>query len=305
MPIFDVLTWDLVLITFRLAIPITFAAVGGTLSERSGVINIGLEGMMLMGAFGGVLGSFLTGSAWMGLVFAMILGGLAGLVHAVLSVHYKANQVVSGVGINILASGLTVILVRAIWGKEGMSAQVASLDMITVPLLNKIPYLGDLFTDQTPLLYLMIIVVATAWFVMFKTNIGLRLRALGDHPQAVRTAGISIKKYRFICVILSGVLSGLGGSYLSIVHNNIFVQGMTAGRGFMALAANIFGGWNPAGSFGAGLIFAFAQAIRLNMLEFEIPDQFIQMLPYIVTLLILVLAGRKSRAPESLGAPDE
>lgn len=301
MGLFDVLTWDLIPITFRLAIPITFAAVGGTLSERSGIINIGLEGMMLMGAFGGVLGSFLTGSPWMGLLFAMALGGLAGLLHAVLSVHYRANQVVSGVGINILGAGLTVILVKAIWGTEGMSAQVESLDTVTVPLLNRIPYVGDLFTEQTPLLYIMVAVVFMAWFVMFKTNTGLRLRALGDNPNAVRTAGISIKKYQFTCVILSGVLSGLGGSYLSIVHNNVFVQNMTAGRGFMALAANIFGGWNPAGSFGAGLIFAFAQAIRLNMLEFEIPDQFVQMLPYAVTLIILVGAGRKSRAPESLG----
>ncbi len=260
---------------------------------------------MLVGAFGGVLGSYLTGNAWMGVLFALIFGGAIGLVHAVVCIRYKGNQVVSGVGINIVASGLTTVLLRYIWKTQGISAQVTPLDRISIPLLKDIPYLGDLFHDQSPLLYLMLLVVIGTWFIMYRTRPGLRLRALGDHPRAVRTAGISVARYRYVCVILSGMLAGLGGAYLSIAQNNVFVKDMSAGRGFIALAANIFGGWNPAGSFGASMIFAFSQAVRLNLLGIQIPVQFVQMLPYVVTLVVLVAVGRKSRAPESLGGTDE
>ncbi|HUX12172.1 MAG TPA: ABC transporter permease [Spirochaetia bacterium] len=297
--------WSLVPLTFQLAIPITLAAIGGTISERSGIINIGLEGMMLVGAFGGVLGSYLTGNGWMGVLFALLFGGAIGLVHAVVCIRYKGNQVVSGVGINIVASGLTTVLLRYIWKTEGISAQVTPLDRISVPLLKNIPYVGDLFHNQSPLLYIMLLVVIGSWFLMYKTRPGLRLRALGDHPRAVRAAGISVARYRYVSVIVSGMLAGLGGAYLSIAQNNVFVKDMSAGRGFIALAANIFGGWNPAGSFGASMIFAFSQAVRLNLLGIQIPVQFVQMLPYVVTLVVLVAVGRKSRAPESLGESDE
>lgn len=300
-----VLTWGLVPLTFQLAIPITLAAVGGTLSERSGVINIGLEGMMLVGAFGAVLGSYLTGSGWLGVLFALLCGGLIGLVHAVVCIRYKGNQVVSGVGINILALGLTTVLLKYIWKTEGMSAQVTPLGQVSVPLLKNIPYIGDLFNKQSPMLYIMLFVVFGAWFLMYRTRPGLRLRALGDHPQAAITAGIAVARYRYTAVIVSGMLAGLGGAYLSIAQNNVFVKDMSAGRGYIALAANIFGGWNPAGSFGASMIFAFAQAIRLNLLGVKIPSQFVQMVPYVVTLAMLVAFGRKSRAPESLGKTDD
>lgn len=299
------LTWSLVPLTFQLAIPIALAAIGGTISERSGIINIGLEGMMLVGAFGAVLGSYLTTNAWIGVLFALLFGGAIGLVHAVVCIRYKGNQVVSGVGINIVASGLTTVLLRYIWKTEGMSAQVTPLGRISIPLLKNIPYVGDLFDNQSPFLYIMLLVVVGTWFLMYRTKPGLRLRALGDHPRAVRTAGISVSRYRYTCVIVSGMLAGLGGAYLSIAQNNVFVKDMSAGRGFIALAANIFGGWNPAGSFGASMIFGFAQAVRLNLLGIKIPVQFVQMLPYVVTLVVLVAFGRKSRAPESLGESDE
>lgn len=295
------ISWSLVPVTIRLAIPITLAAIGGTFSERSGVINIGLEGMMLMGAFAGVAGTHFTGNPWLGVLTALLIGVIVGGIHALLSVKYKANQVVSGVGINVLAMGFTTVMVQAIWGKEGMSGQVASLQNITIPALDKIPFIGGLFTDQSPYIYITFLIVFVSWYLMYKTKIGLRLRAIGDHPEAAKTAGISIKKYRYFFVTLSGMLAGLGGAYLSLVQNNLFVQNMTAGRGYMALAANIFGGWNPLGSFIASLVFAFAQAIRFNMIGVDIPDQFIQIIPYLVTLMVLVGVGRKTRAPEALG----
>ena len=305
MDILDVFSWSLIPLTIRLAIPITLAAIGGTFSERSGVINIGLEGMMLMGAFGGVYGTYLSGNPWVGVFTALIMGALTGGIHAILSVKFKANQVVIGVGINMLAMGFTTVMTRAIWGTEGMSSQVKGIQEITIPLLNKIPVIGGIFTKQTPYLYLTFLIIFVGWYLMYKTKIGLRLRSIGDNPKAAKTAGVSIEKYRYFFVTLSGILSGLGGAYLSLVQNNLFVQNMTAGRGFIALAANIFGGWNPLGSFFASMIFAFAQAIRFNMFEVNIPNQFIQILPYLATLIILVGFSRKTRAPEALGEIDE
>jgi len=306
MDIFSVFTWSLIPLTLRLAIPITLASIGGTFSERSGVINLGIEGMMLMGAFGAVFGVHLTGMPWMGVVFAILIGGLMGVLHGVACIRFKANQVVVGVGINMLAAGFTPVAVNAIWGKAGMSGAVATLPNITIPGLSQIPLLGELFfKDQSPYLYITILVVILGWVMMYKTKFGLRLRAIGDHPKAAATAGIPIGKYRYMMVVLSGALAGLGGSYLSIVQNGLFVKDMVAGRGFMALAANIFGGWNPVGSFIASMIFAAAQAVRFNLASFKVPDQFIQMIPYIVTLLVLIGTVRKTRGPEALGEIDE
>ncbi len=293
-------SFNIVLTTLRFAIPLTLAAIGATLCERSGVINLGVEGMMLIGAFGGVLGTYISGSPWFGVLFAILTGALMGLVHAVLSIRYKTNQTVSGVGINILAQGLTVVLARVVWKTDGITGSVEQLPNMSIPLLKDIPVLGALFKDQSPFLYLMLLIVFSTWFFMYKTKGGLRLRAIGDHPQAASTAGINVKKYRYIAVTVCGMLCGMAGAYLSIVQNNLFVNNMVAGRGFMALAANIFGGWNPLGSFLASLLFAFAQAIRIN-LSLPIPDQFVQMVPYVLTLLVLVGVGRKAKGPEALG----
>lgn len=294
------LSFDMILTTIRLAIPIGLAAIGGTICERGGIVNLGIEGMMLFGAFGGVLGTHLTGSPWLGVLMAVVIGGLVGLLHAVLCIKYKTNQSVSGVGINILATGLTVVLTRAVWDTDGISGTVAQLPTGSVPVLKDIPVIGRLFENQSPYLLITAVIVAATWFVMYKTKIGLRLRAIGDHPQAAATVGINVKLYRYMAVVICGMLCGLGGAYLSIVQNSMFVNNMVAGRGFMALAANIFGGWNPLGSFLASLVFAFAQAIRIN-LSINIPDQFVQMLPYVLTLLVLIGVGRKVKGPEALG----
>lgn len=262
---------DMVMVTLRMAIPLILASIGSVICERSGIINLGIEGMMLMGAIGAVMGTAFTSVPWLGVALAIIMGGLFGLLHAVLCIKYHTNQAVSGVGINIFASGL-----------------------------SKIPVLGALFTNQSPYLYITLFIVFISWYIMFKTKAGLRLRTIGDHPKAAATAGVNVKKYRYVSVILCGMLCGLAGSYLSIVQSNLFVKEMVAGRGYIALAATIFGGWNPLGSFFASLLFAFSQAIRIIM-EFDIPEQFLQMLPYVLTMIVLVLAGGKSKGPQASG----
>lgn len=299
-----IFSMDMLLTTIRLAIPIGLAAIGGTICERGGIVNLGIEGMMLFGAFGGVLGTHLTGNPWFGVLTAIMIGGIIGLLHAILCIKYKTNQSVSGVGINILATGLTVVLTRAVWDSEGISGTVTQLSNISVPVLKDIPIVGALFANQSPIFFITIAIVAISWFVLYRTKTGIHLIAIGDHPQAAATVGINVKMYRYFAVVICGMLCGLAGAYLSIVQNSMFVNNMVAGRGFMALAANIFGGWNPLGSFLASIVFAFAQAIRIN-LSINIPDQFVQMLPYILTLLVLIGVGRKVKGPEALGEMED
>ena len=225
---------------------------------------------------------------------------MMGLLHAVLCIRYHTNQAVSGVGINIFASGLTLVLCKVMWNKEGLSAEVEQIPSITIPVLNKIPVIGALFENQSPYLYLTVLIVILSWYMMYRTKIGLRLRTIGDHPKAAATAGVNVSKYRYISVILCGMLCGLAGSYLSIVQSNLFVKEMVAGRGYISLAATIFGGWNPVGSFLASILFAFSQAIRITV-EFDIPEQFLQMLPYVLTMIVLILAGGKTKGPQAAG----
>lgn len=299
----SIFTLDTLLTTLRLAIPIALAAVGVTICERAGVLNLGVEGMMLLGAVSAVVGSHFTGNPWIGVLSAIAIGGLTGLLHGVLSLRFHGNQTVSGVGINLMASGLTVVICKAIWGNDGMSGQVAQIQTIDVPLLCRIPVLGRFFQGQSPFLYISILLVLVIWYGFYKTFFGLRLRAIGDNPMAVQSVGINVNQYRYVVVVLSGMLAGLGGAYLSIVQNNLFVSEMVAGRGFLAIASNIFGGWDPLGAALASLLFAFAQALRLNLADLNIPDQFIQMLPYAITLLVLIVVGsrRKAKGPEALG----
>ncbi|MBR5517374.1 MAG: ABC transporter permease [Firmicutes bacterium] len=296
----SIFSMNMLMATLRMAVPLTLASIGGVLCERSGIINLGIEGMMLAGAFGAVAGAFVTTNAWLGVLFGVLVGGLFGLLHAVLCIKFHTNQAVSGVGINIFASGLTIVLCRAIWDSDGSSATVNQVENITIPLLNKIPVLGELFDNQSPFLYMTGIIVFASWYVMYKSNIGLRLRTIGDHPKAAATAGVNVTKYRYICVILCGMLCGLAGAYLSVVQSNLFVKEMVAGRGFMALAATIFGGWNPAGSLLASLLFAFAQALRIQV-EMALPQRILQMVPYLLTLLVLILFGRRVQGPQAAG----
>ena len=251
----------------RMATPLIFAALGGIFSERSGVVNIALEGMMLTGAFTAMFVTYHTGMPWVGVLGAMLAGGLIGLIHAIFCVRYRANQVVTGTAINIFAGGLTVFLLRFFFGTAGTSPSVTTIPDITLPVLSSIPWIDRILGRQNPLVYLALVAVVVVHIVIYKTPWGLRLRAVGEHPRAADTVGVNVFKMRYISVVISGALAGLGGTYLSIAHLSRFSEGMTAGRGFIALAAVIFGKWTPLGALGACLFFGYADALQMRLQE--------------------------------------
>lgn len=291
-----------VAMTLRLSIPLILGALCGTIAERGGIILLGVEGLMLIGAFSGVLGSHLTGSAYAGLLISMLTGAGLGLLYALFCLRLRAHQSVVGVGVNMFASGITAVLLKVFWQREGMTDPVKPVKSFSVPVLKDIPILGAFFNDQSPYLYITILIVFAVWIVFYRTKAGLRYRAIGEQPYAVQTSGINVNRYRYVAMAAAGMIAGIGGSYLSLSQNNLFVVDMVAGRGFMGLAANIFGGWSPLGSMGAGLIFALAQSARFYLSDINIPTQFIQMLPYALTLFILLFVGKKAKGPEALGA---
>jgi len=287
----------------RISTPIALAAMGGAFSERAGIINIGLEGMILFGAFAGVLGSFYSGSPWLGVLSAIFLGGLLGYVLALFTVKFKADHIVAGIALNIFSLGTTTWLMQVLWETRGCSPNVNGLSEISLPVIKSIPIVGKLFGTHSPLVYLMFILVLAGWILLFKTPLGLRIRIIGEHPEAADTLGIKIQKIQYFCVILSGMLSGTGGAYLSLGHLNSFSMDMSAGRGYIALAANIFGQWNPFGGLLASYLFAYMDAVqmRLQGLNIGIANEIIQMLPYILTIIVLSGAVIRSRPPASLG----
>lgn len=298
-----ILSLNTISAAIRMATPIALAAMGGAFSERSGIINIGLEGMILTGAFTGVLGSYYTGSPWLGVILAVLAGALLGYIFALFTIKFKADHVVAGVGLNILALGATTWLMQILWGSRGSSPNVTGLSEISIPVLKDIPVIRELIGTQSPLVYLMIILVICGWYLMFKTPLGLRIRMTGEHPEAADTLGINIKGVQYFSVILSGAFSSLGGVYLSLGHLNWFSNNMSAGRGYMALAANIFGQWNPLGGLAASFLFSFSDAIqmRLQGLNLNLANELIQMIPYLLTVIVLAGTVLRSRPPAALG----
>jgi ABC-type uncharacterized transport system permease subunit len=279
----------------RMATPIVYAALGGMFSERVGVINIGLEGMMLTSAFSGVAASYFTGNPWIGVLISVLTGGFIALIHAVISVKYAGDQIVSGTGINILALGFTAYMTQIFWGNRGASEAVHGIPEISIPIVKEIPILGDILGTHSPLVYLMPVITLLSYYVLFKTPFGLRIRAVGEHPTAAETAGIDVYRIKYICITLSGLLAGLGGAFLSLCHLNLFTRGMTGGRGFIAMAAMIFGKWMPFGVFLSGLLFGFADALQMRLQSLGIlPPQIILMIPYVLT--VAILAGVVGRA---------
>jgi len=291
----DIITVGLFAATLRLATPIAYGSLGGLFSERAGIVNIGLEGMMLMGAFAGVTVSYFTGNPWLGVLGAILAGGFLGLVHGLVTVKFAGDQVVSGTGINIFALGFTAYMSQVIWGSRGASESVQELPTISIPLLKDIPIVGEIIGTHTPLVYLMIIITVVSYIILFKTPLGLRIRAVGERPEAADAAGVNVFKTKYLCLIISGMLAGLGGAFLSLGHLNLFALGMTGGRGFIALAAMILGKWMPFGAFGASVLFGFADALQMRLQALGLlPPQIILTIPYILT--IAVLAGVVGKA---------
>jgi ABC-type uncharacterized transport system permease subunit len=289
--------------TIRNATPLIFAALGGMFSERSGVVNIGLEGLMLISAFAGVVGASLSGSALVGLGFGLAAGLLFALIHALMCITFEADQIISGTAINLLALGGTGFLMVQIFGSGGTSPRVPGFKEVSIPLLSDIPLIGPALFNQSLLVYLMYLLIPITWFVVFRTPFGLRVRATGEVPEAVDTAGVSVSRMRYYGVALSGVLAACGGAYLSMGILSAFTEGMTNGRGFIALAALIFGRWNPIGAAGAALLFGFALAVTYQVPQEVIPLEFIQMLPYILTIVALAVFGGRAIAPAAIGKP--
>jgi len=296
----DVINVGLFAAALRMATPIAFASLGGIFSERAGIINIGLEGMMLTSAFTGVTVSYFTLNPWLGVLAAVLVGGLLGLFHALLTVKFIGNQIVSGTGINIFAVGFTAYMSQILWGSRGASESVQGLKVVSVPLLKDIPIIGDIIGAHTPLVYLMLIVTVLSYIVLFRTPIGLRIRAVGEHPAAADTAGINVFKIKYLCLLVSGMLAGLGGAFLSLGHLNLFAWGMTGGRGFIAMAAMIFGKWMPFGAFGASVLFGFADALQMRLQALGLlPPQIILTIPYILTVAVLAGVVRKAIPPSN------
>jgi general nucleoside transport system permease protein len=289
--------------TIRNSTPLIFAALGGMFSERSGVVNIGLEGLMLISAFAGVVGAHLTGSALVGLGFGIAAGLFFALIHALMCITFEADQIISGTAIILLALGGTGFLMVQIFGSGGTSPRVPGFKEVPIPLLSDIPLIGPALFNQSLLVYLMYLLIPITWFVVFRTPFGLRLRATGEVPEAVDTAGVSVSRMRYYGVALSGLLAACGGVYLSMGILSAFTEGMTNGRGFIALAALIFGRWNPIGAAGAALLFGFALAVTYQVPQEVIPLEFIQMLPYVLTIVALAAFGGRAIAPAAIGKP--
>lgn len=294
----------------RATTPLLFAALGGLFSERSGVVNIALEGIIIFGALAAAVSiqlieapilaenprTYLPWLPWVGVVAAMAAGGLVGWLHALVCIRYKANQIISGVAINLMAIGIPAIILTGLYNNSSNSERI----------VHRLPQWELAGFSFSPLVYLAFILVPIVWYVVFRTPFGLRLRAVGEHPDAADSVGIGVRRMRYYGVILSGMLAGLGGAYLSIGNLNLFIAEMSGGRGFIALAALIFGKWHPLGVLGAALLFgSFEAAATLLGGAQLVPPTLVQSIPFILTML--VLAGFIGRAipPKAIGKPFE
>ena len=300
-----VVVWSaLIASTLRFATPLVFAAIGGMFSERSGVTNIGLEGMMLIGAFFGILGADKFGTWWLGLLTAIAAGAVTALLHAVLSIHLRADQIIGGTAINFLALGLTGYLYIDIYGAEGTPTDVPGIPSVNLGFLDSFSFFDVIFGDLNLMIWFALLLIPLSWVVLFNTPLGLRIRAVGEHPKAADTVGISVYGIRYGAVILSGMLAACGGAYLSIGFLNSFNENMTAGRGFIALAAVIFGNWRPFGAAAACLLFGFSSALAQRLPEYsDSAAVLFQALPYVLTLIAVAGVVGRSIPPAAVGRP--
>lgn len=292
-------------ITLMYSTPLVFGALGGVISERSGVVNIGIEGMMTTGAFTAAAVSYFTGNPWLGFLAAGAAGGATALLHAIASVTFKADQTISGIAINLIGPGFALFFCRLLFDNATMT-----LPAKTLPKLFGESAFGDsamknLNVDVTVILAL--VTTAVMWFFLYRTKWGLHVRSVGEHPAAADTLGISVSGIRYVCVLISGILAGFGGASMTLAIISQFTPTAISGQGFIALAAVIFGKWTPFGAYGACLLFGFAQALTIVLGggDFAVPSQILAMLPYILTIVVLILFVGRSVAPKADGEPYE
>lgn len=291
--------------TVRIAAPILMAALGEVFAEQAGVLNIGLEGILLAGAFASFMGAYGTGSNWLGVLAGTLAGGLVSLVLAYMSLRRAVDQVVTGIAINIFALGATGYLFNRAFEISFEPPRIEAFGSLPVPYLSELPWVGPIFFRQVPLVYIALLLVPLCAFVLYRTKFGLKVRAVGEHPRAADTAGVPVNRIRFLCILLSGLMAGFGGTILAVGQVNVFLENMTAGRGFIALAVVIFGRWNPFKVLGAALLFGLADALQLRIqaLGFQIPYQFLLMAPYLLTIVVVVGIVGKAVYPAATGIP--
>lgn len=292
--------------TLRSGTSIAYTAMGGVLSERSGVINIGLEGIMTASAFAAVVGSYVSGNPWVGVLFAILVGIAISAVHAVVCITYGGNQSVSSMALILLATGFSGIATKAIFGRQGTTEQVVNIS--GTPVLENIPVIGPTLASLSPLVYISFAVLLLLIYIFKKTAFGLHITMVGEHPKAAETAGISVNRVRYACVLLSGALGGLGGAVLSIGQMNLFQEGMVSGRGYLAMAAVIMGNWTVGGAFGASMFFGVFSALQVYLQTRPgniVPTEFVQMIPYIACVLIMVYSSwrRSNKGGAASGKP--
>lgn len=288
----------------RLAAPYLFAALGETFAQRSGVLNLGVDGIMLMGAFSGFYVVFNTENLWLGILAAIIVGALMGLLMAVVSVTLQAEQGISGIGLYLFGLGLSSLLFKVMIGSV---KSVSGFSALHIPLLSDLPIVGEIFFDHSILVYLAYVMVPVSWFVINKTTFGLKVRAVGHNPEAADSLGVSVNGVRYMTLIIGGALAGVAGATLSIGLLNIFQENMTNGLGFIAVALVYFGGWRPVGVLGGALLFSTVNALQLwvQVLDIPIPSDLAVMMPYVLTIVALAVAVRQIQQPAALTKPYE
>jgi simple sugar transport system permease protein len=278
--------------SIRMATPVILSATGEIFSELSGVINIGIEGIMLMGCFGGFIGTYYTGNFFLGIIAGMLTGAIMGFIMAFLCITLEANQIACGIILNLFSMGLTAFLFRIILGITMMPPGIETLPHLRLPFLNKLPFIGQILFEQNVIVYVTFFLVILSYLFIYKTNYGLKIRASGEYPAAASSMGINIYFTRYVCVILGGMFAGLGGTFL-VLDLGVFVDNMTGGRGFVALACVIFGRWKPFYVMAGALIFGIADAfqLRLQALGYNFPHELLLTMPYVLTIIILTLVA--------------
>ena len=293
--------------TWRMATPILYAAVGEVFSEKAGVINIGLEGVMLIGAFSAYSVAFESGNLWLGLLAAILAGILSGLIFALFTITINANQIVVGAAFNMIGMGITGFLYRTMYTESAGALSLKTFPTIEIPFLSSIPFFGEVLFKHNIMVYATLLVVPLATFVLYKTAFGLSIRAVGEHPKAADTVGVNVFSMRYVSVMIGTALAAVGGAFLVLAYADQFVEGIVSGRGFIALAVVVFGRWKPWGAFWSSLLFGVFYALQLRiqtMPNVTIPYQFLQALPYLATLVVLIgFNKRRVKTPKTLGVP--